>query len=464
MGKKRAIHDCVISASHTRNQPTSERGAALLAALCFAMVMAVALASYITVCYRSLQLSTRNLNSTHGAELAELGMEEALWTLNKNDWSNGWTFTGTTATKTLTGFTYDNGATGAVRLTVTNYGSTTHTLTAIGTITLADGTTQSRTLTSTSTPAPLFVNAVAGTTGLVKFTTAGTSSNIDSYDRSLGLYSAQTPTYSAILSSGSTSTAASTVQLTNAQVNGYVATLSTGPSYSTSAKLVGSAAQPAVANRAPTNAWVDLTRMTSSPYQPIFGIKTPTGTGTTLNNPSLNSTTTLGTAGATTPSIYYCSGLDLTGNTQLIIDGPVQLVMTGTAAFYVGLHYAPNTAGIQITTNGSLEVFSGGDIAIYGNGISNLNKDAKKCVIYGSNALTVPDMNTTQAFHGVIYTPSGDFQVWSNNAIYGAIVARNVTFSGAAPVVHYDLSLRSVVLPGIDTPFAVSSVRDTTNP
>jgi hypothetical protein len=307
-----------------------------------------------------------------------------------------------------------------------------------------------------------FVNAVAGTTGLVKFTTAGTSSNIDSYDRSLGLYSAQTPTYSAILSSGSTSTAASTVQLTNAQVNGYVATLSTGPSYSTSARLVGSASQPAVANRAPTNAWVDLTRMTSNPYQPIFGIKTPTGTGTTLSNPDLNSTTTIGTAGATTPSIYYCSGLNLTGSTQIIVDGPVQLVMTGTAAFYIGLY--GGTPSIQITTNGSLEVFTAGDIAIYGNGINNLNKDAKKCAIYGSNALTVPDMNTTQAFWGVIYTPYGDFQVWSNNAIYGAIVARNVTFSGSAPVVHYDLNLRTVVFPGIDTPYAVSSVRDITNP
>jgi hypothetical protein len=46
---------------------------------------------------------------------------------------------------------------------------------------------------------------------------------------------------------------------------------------------------------------------------------------------------------------------------------------------------------------------------------------------------------------------------------HDAPVARNVTFSGAAPVVHYDLSLRTVVLPSLDTPFTVSSVRDTTH-
>ena len=64
---------------------TSERGSALLASLCFAMVMAIALGSYLTLCTRSLQLSTRNLNSAHSVELAETGMEEALWALNKND-------------------------------------------------------------------------------------------------------------------------------------------------------------------------------------------------------------------------------------------------------------------------------------------------------------------------------------------------------------------------------------------
>ena len=460
-----------------RHLSSAERGAALLAALCFAMVMAVALASYITVCYRSLQLSSRNVNGAHSAELAELGMEEALWALNKNDWSNGWTITGTTATKTLSsGFAYDGGFTGKVSVTVTNYASTTHTLTATGTLCIlaADGvtpiagTTQTRTLTSSSAPAPLFVNAVAGTTGLVKFTTAGTSSNIDSYDSSKGDYTAaiQSPTYnySAILSSGSTSVATSTVQLTNAQVKGYVATLSTGPSYSTSAKLVGSAAQPAVANRAPTNAWVDLTRMTTSPYQPIFSIKTPTGTGTTLANPTTD--ITIGTPGVT--SLYYCNGLDTTGTVKITVAGPVQLVMNGTSAFYIGLHGGANSASIEIQAGASLEVFSAGDIAIYGNGINNLTKNPNKCAIYSSNTLTAPDMWTnavpTADFYGVIYTPNGDFKVWSNNAIYGAIIARNVTFSGSAPVVHYDLNLRTVVFPGLDTPYAVSNVRDITNP
>lgn len=72
-------------------------------------------------------------------------------------------------------------------------------------------------------------------------------------------------------------------------------------------------------------------------------------------------------------------------------------------------------------------------------------------------------MNTSVPFHGIIYTPKGDFKVLSNNAIHGAIVARNVTFSGSAPTVHYDSNLREKVFSGIDTPFAVSDWRETTN-
>ncbi len=438
--------------ARARNPRARDRGAALLAALCFATVMAIALGSYITVCYRSLQMSTRNLAGTRSVELAESGMEEALWALNNNSWTN-WSINGTTATRTLSGFTYDNGATGAASITITNYdGSTgTRTVTVTGTTTLSDGTQISRSLTSSSSQAALINNAVAGTTGTVKFTAAGTGTVIDSYDSSLGTYASQTPGYSAVLASGSTATSSATVQLTNAQVKGYVATLSTGPSYSTSAKLTGPST--------PATTKVDTARISTSPYQPVFDIKSITGAGTTLSNPATNSTTTIGTAGATAASIYYNDGLNLTGTTKIVVDGPVKLVVNGN--LYIGLN--GGTPEIDVTANGSLEIFVSGDIAIYGNGINNLTQSPKKAVLYGTNALTAPDMNTNTAFYGVIYTPNGDFKVWSNNAIYGAIVARNVVFSGTAPVVHYDVALRSTTLAGVDTPFAVADWRETTN-
>ncbi len=428
----------------------NERGAALLASLCFATVLALALGSYITVCYRSLQMSSRNMNSGHSAELAETGMEEALWALNKNDWT-GWTITGSTATKTVPGFTYDNGATGSIDLTVTNYDGTTGTrsLTATGTTLLTDGTTFRRSLTSSSAQAELFVNAVAGTTGKVKFQSAGT---VDSYDSTTDI-NAATVGYSAIISSGSTSTSSNTVQLNNAQVKGYAATLTTGPSYSTSAKLIGSATMPAAANRAPTNSWVDLSRMSTSPYQPRFSEITPSGTATLL--PS--GTTTIGTPGATSAAIYTASDVLLTGSQILTVNGPVVLTITGDLSI-------TSTAKIVISATGSLEIHLTGDLIINGNGIQNLTKLPKNLLIIAKadNIYDSLGMATNTAFYGVIYTPNNSLTISNSQTIYGAIVAKSVTFS-ASPVIHYDLSLRNTTFPGIETPFAVSNVRETTN-
>jgi hypothetical protein len=432
--------------------------------MCFSFVMAIALSSYLALSTRTLQLSSRSVNSGHAIELAESGMEDALWALNKNTWT-GWTITGTTATKTIPfwntantpntpNLPYDSGVLGSITATVTNYNvaGATRTITVTGATMLPDGTTLSRTLSSTTAPAALFVNAVAATTGTVTFSSGGLA---DSYDSSVGNYATPTATYSAIVASGAAATSSATVAMTNAKIDGYVASLySGGPSYTSSALLLGPTT--------PGGTKIDSSRISSSPYQPVFDILTPTGTGTTIFNPTTNSTTTIGVSTDTSPRLYYCSGLDMTGTTKIIVDGPVQLVMTGGGVFYIGLH--GGTPSFQVNATGSLEVFTTGDIAIYGGGISNASKNPQNVAIYGTNSLTVPDMNTATGFYGVIYTPTGNFTVAANSTIYGALVAKKVTFSGSAPSVHYDLNLRKAIFAGIDTPLAVTNVNETTNP
>lgn len=458
-----------MSLAHTRNTfPTSQRGVALLVTMCFMLALVVAVGSYITLCYRSLQMSTRNMNSSHSVELAETGMEEALWALNKTTWT-GWTIAGTTATKTLTGFTYDNGATGTASLTVTNYdgslSGTPRTVTVTGTMTQSDGTTTSRTLTSSAAQAALFTNAIAATGQSTSLTGAGTISfssagSADSYDSSVGTYASQTPTYSAIIAAMKASPTAASITITNAQIKGYAASnYSGGPSYSTSARLLGSAATIPVAYQGtnPANARVDIRQFSSSPYQPTFDIRTISG-GTTLSAPGNNTTTRLGNATDTAWAVYRYTSLDMRGTTKIIIDGPVRLVVPGQ--FYIGLN--GGTPSIEVSTTGTLEVFTGSDIAIYGKGMNNLTKEPKRMALFGTNAGTAPDMNTTVDYYGVIYTPSGNFKILSSNAIYGAVVANALTISGS-PAIHYDLDLRNVVFPGIDTPFAVSSWREVTN-
>jgi hypothetical protein len=421
---------------------SKQRGAVLLAALCFATVLAICVGGYITLCYRTLEFSNRSMHSGRSVELAETGMEEALWALNKNQWDT-WTISGSIARKTLSGFSYGNGTTGEVSIEIKSFDGSagTRTVTVVGKTTLADGTVLQRTLTSSSERAPLFLNAVAGTTGRVKFKSGGT---VDSYDSSLGTYASQTPGFSAIISSGSKSTLSATVQLTNVEVKGYVATLSTGPSYSTSAKLIGPTT--------PVTTKIDTSRITTSPYQPVFEEIVPTGTGSTL----AAGTVTIGNPGATSPEIYRTTDLSLTDSQVLTVDGPVILVVSNNLVI-------ENAAKIAITANGSLRLHVGGDVQIGGNGIDNATQVPKNFILIATRDSDESfSLDTNQPLYGAIYAPLNVFTVSYNTTIYGAIVARSVTFLGW-PTIHYDMALRSVNFSGIDIPYAVSNWSETTN-
>ena len=82
--------------------PRECRGSAMLAALCLTMVFAISLSSYLALCYENLYISERNtMTSFRGSELAEAGVEQALYCLNNNVWT-GWNLSGGTMSATMT--------------------------------------------------------------------------------------------------------------------------------------------------------------------------------------------------------------------------------------------------------------------------------------------------------------------------------------------------------------------------
>lgn len=102
---------------------SSERGAIILVALCFAAVIGISLASYLAVSSQAMRLSNRSFQADLSRQLAEAGIEHALAAMNANDWS-GWTISGTTATRTVTfpSTKYGSlGVTGSFKLRVDNY-------------------------------------------------------------------------------------------------------------------------------------------------------------------------------------------------------------------------------------------------------------------------------------------------------------------------------------------------------
>src|SRR4051812_41590262 len=77
--------------------PRQNPGSVTLLALCIVAVLGIALASYVTVASRSMQLSSRSFQNTLGKQLAEAGLDEALRAFNRNNWST-WSSNGTSVT------------------------------------------------------------------------------------------------------------------------------------------------------------------------------------------------------------------------------------------------------------------------------------------------------------------------------------------------------------------------------
>ncbi len=106
----------------------SERGSMLLTAMLFAIGIGVVLGTYLNLSRTSLKVAHRTFFANDAANLAEAGVEEALYCFNQitvgtapaTAWS-GWTFSSTNAMKTLPTFNRDQNAVGVVKVYVKGY-------------------------------------------------------------------------------------------------------------------------------------------------------------------------------------------------------------------------------------------------------------------------------------------------------------------------------------------------------
>lgn len=448
----------MIFSCHPR--PDRTRGSALLAALCFAAVLALALVSYAGLCYSSLKSSARALQSTRSVELAESGLEDALWALNNNtpNSTSAWTTTGWNsapsggvAIKQSGVMTFENGSTGQIQIKLRNYpgnSTTPVTITSWGIVTSSDGSTMIRALTSNAPFVPVFVNAVGTTSGPVVFANGGSADSYDSSDHTKSTNGDYDPTkagFSAIIASGvppPPNLLAPPVQLTNTQLNGYVLSISgaAAPSYDSSTTIRANAGQTMP---------VDPGQLMTFPNskQPLFAENLPaSGSGEPI--PS-----TLGVSGDTTPQVYIASGdINLTSSSDSItVNGPVTLVVPGDFSI-------SGDASITLAPGGSLALHVAGNLAIDGGGIYNQTFDPvkvdpdtglplqylpKRLAIFNTSTASnlTFEMGTATPFRGVIYVPNSDFVVNGNQSILGSVVAKSVTFN-ATTQFHYDLSLR----------------------
>ena len=338
---------------------------------------------------------------------------------------------------------------------------------AEGTINLVGSGSVKTQLRANIAPAPLFPNAVASTSTLT--ITSGTGT-VDSYDNSLGTsYASQvgntSTNYSAVLAASSTLTISGTTS-----VKGYLAWPTPPAGISTDTTVYGPSS--------PLTPKVDTSRVSRSPFIPVFStLPSPSlasafGSGNFLQGTqiasSYGSTISIGTAGATTPAIYYFNGsLDIGTTagydlTAINIVGPVRLYVNGNLRIRTG-------GAINIASTGSAEIHCTGYIRTYSGspGFQNSTLDPKKLILISDSSSTsttyLAAAPNPLPFYGVIYMPNTTatlgYEVRTGVQIYGAISAKKVTFSSEATV-HYDTSLRYTKISGVEQPFAITDWRE----
>lgn len=418
----------------------------------FATLLAVTLSSYVALNTQSLKLASRSFYAAEAVNMAEAGLEEAIWSFNQAQagdvtaW-NGWnTSDGVKATRAFTDFTLGPNVTGSTSVYIDRFNpgvGVQPLVVAKATVTLPHGQAEiSRLFELKLKRRSLFASGIVAKNN-VNF--SGNNASVDSWnsDPDNDPATAAIP-YSAGVRHDKGSVAAasvtSTVLIGNADIWG---TVSVGGS-STSAISVG--ANGLVGPFATANGVKNPANIATDFVANMETVTAPSG-GTALA--SLGST--LGTAGTTT--IWRTPVIE----DSLTVYGNVTLVLTaGSGVDAISL---TGTKGITLAPGATLSIYTEGNVKLGGNGLLNPSDEPVSVQIWGTN--TSPMGQDIQiagngALKAIVYAPNGSVKINGNGDVMGAVVGREVDLTGNAAF-HYDESLANW---GVNTPYGVVKWRE----
>ncbi len=413
----------------------------------FATLLGLSLSSYVALNTHSLKMANRSFYAAEAINIAEAGLEEAIWAFNEAQNGNtaawtGWdTSDGVKATRTFADFTLGVNVTGSVKVYIDRFNPPTGgqpLVIAKAIVALPHGQAAvTRLLEMRLKRRSLYA---AGIVAKNSVTFSGNSASVDSWNSDPDNAAATAPiAYSAGVRRDKGSVAAasvtSTISVGNADIWG---TASVG-GHSASAISVGSngivgSFGTASGTKNPANIATDF-------IANMDPVTAPTG-GTILTSVGA----TLGTAGTTTtwraPNIAN----------SLTVQGDVTIVLTaGSGVDAIDL---TGTEGITLAAGASLTIYTEGDVKLAGNGLLNPNHQPVSFQLWGTN--TSPMGQSIQiagngALKGIVYAPNASVKINGNGDVMGAVVAKDVTLTGNAAF-HYDEALANW---GVNTPFGV---------
>jgi hypothetical protein len=467
-----------------------ERGSLLIVAMLLSAIIALSLGSFLSLASQATQLSYRSFYAGSAMNVAETGLEQGMWAINKrlagdtNIWSNaGWsTVEGSNAVRrTFDLGTLSGGATAQVKVYVSNANLVGFNpfLLSRSIITPKRGTPIERWIKISLTKRSRF------STGLVAketITFSGTKPSVDSYDSRLGAYNAALAAGGRNRydrgTAGSASLLSDTVDVGNTEIWGFAVV---GTSDDSGIDINNGSIGPfgtASGVKAAGHVLTDFTANFDDVQQPAAY----TGTGAysigaitdsvTLPRPlrielsgngkNAKLTTYPADVPAADGKYYYNVGnITLGGNGQtLTIANNVVIRLTPTTGDAIKI--SGNSAGISINPpvgiiRPKLEIFTEADVSIGGSGVANNGGKPENFLLWGTRPQLVNGIARTPqtiTIHGngnlasVVYAPNADLEIkGGGNAdgghVYGSMIGKTVRVTGNSQF-HYDEALGDV--------------------
>jgi hypothetical protein len=443
----------------------------MITAMILTLAMGIALVSFLKLGQTTLEISNRAFHANAAMNLAESGLEQAMWSIGKavdgdaSAWT-GWTTSGANARRKFTGFTYDANTTGYARVYVRNYAlASAPTIIVRGTITPVSGPIIEKWVVVSLFQRSLFANGLVAKDTL---TFSGGNAVVDSYDSRSGAYNAALGgglfNRNDNGSAGSASVSVNSFTLSNSSIYGNV---SIGTSDYTGLDVGPGGLVGAFGTSAGT---VDYSKVTTDFTTNFEDAVSPATAGYTITG--INSPTALprfGDIPAADGTYYYdVPGIALSGAVaqKLDISAGMDVVIRITAAAGTTGVSVTGNASINVLAGGSLEMYTEADVLITGGGIANSN-DPEAFMFYstrvasasGSQSVSISGNGQLSA---VVYAPNSNVTMNGGGAsghVYGAVVADNISVTGGSEF-HYDEALASMTT---GNPFGVSQWAELTS-
>lgn len=408
----------------------NNRGSILMIAVMFAALIAVGIGSFLSLAQTENRLSNIAFNTNNSLNLAEAGIEKALYALNHEAW-DGWEMQGTDdAVMNQIRLDLGSGITGVIDAKIKDVRGNPIVY-AQGVTVLPGRPNATKQVEVHLRRRSLFSNGITTRSRIIF---KGGNPKVASYRSSFGrpkvpitVPGLPETNYFDNGTIASVSVQPDDVEVGNADIWGHVATGGGRPNVGPNGTILGADSPPGIK--------IDPHRIARD-FDSVFPDIRPPGKWDRDRSSHINATETI-----TGPTVTKVPHITLNGSV-LTIKGDVTLYVTGNID-------VSGTGGIVVEENSRLQIFVDGYVKIGGNGVSNNTDDPAKMVIYGTGTAQSFDLGGNGLWQASFYAPNANFKLAGGGGtgyMNGAIVGNTVTINGTYEFM-YDEDLEQLVSP-----------------